>query len=345
MKHMGIYAIMRTLKRVIAGDKKFIQAVADYEDETDFIKIHHNGNVDYGNVVYVIKENCDHDGFCATLRFIICYLIFAKQYGFVPKIVLSQDFVYYDEEKNKEISNPWEYYFKPVGNEYDTDKALNVCFGTYYQMQSIREKFDISSYNIEKYNDEETLKLCIPIVREYLVLKDEIVEECNNMFRDVKEKNGKILGVHFRGTDYKKGYNKHPVFVDEKTLIGEVKNVTDTGKYNAVFVATDDTSFGDKLRNDLGDIQVLMYSDVYRSDGDKSIAFSEDSRKYHKYLLGREIARDMYTLSLCDGLVAGKSSVSFMSNLYKCSRDEEYEYINIIDNGNYESNKLFVARP
>ncbi len=332
MKHMGIYVIMRTLKRVIAGDKKFIQAVADYEDETDFIKICHKGDVGYGKVVYVIKENTNHDGFCATLQFIICYLIFAKQHGFTPKIVLTKEFVYYDEEKNKEISNPWEYYFKPVGNAYDLDKTLNVCYGSYLHMRSVRDKYAINSYNVEKYNDEELLTLCAPIVREYLVLRDEIVEECNSILHEVK--NGKILGVHFRGTDFKKGYNRHPVFVEKNTLIDETKKVTDIGKYGAVFVATDDASFGDELRKVLGDIKVLMYSDVYRSDGDISVAFSKDDRKYHKYLLGREIARDMYTLSLCDGLIAVKSSVSFMSNLYKHSRDEKYGYMKIIDNGN-----------
>jgi hypothetical protein len=49
----------------------------------------------------------------------------------------------------------------------------------------------------------------------------------------------------------------------------------------------------------------------------------------------------MYTLSLCDGLVAGKSSVSYQSNLYKHSRYEEYEYMHIIDNGNNVNEKKF----
>ena len=85
-----------------------------------------------------------------------------------------------------------------------------------------------------------------------------------------------------------------------------------------------------------------MYADVFRSDNDTSVAFSKSDRKYHHYLLGYEIARDMYTLSLCDGLVAGKSSVSYLSNLYKHSRDEEYEYMKIIDNGNNVNENSFA---
>ncbi len=78
-----------------------------------------------------------------------------------------------------------------------------------------------------------------------------------------------------------------------------------------------------------------------RSDGNRSVAFSKSDRRCHHYLLGREIVRDMYTLSLCDGLVAGKSSVSYMSNLYKHSRNEEYEYMHIIDKGNNVNEKQF----
>ena len=108
----------------------------------------------------------------------------------------------------------------------------------------------------------------------------------------------------------------------------------DTGSFDAVFIATDDASICDRIKKELTDIEVLSHTDVFRSDGNESVVFSDSSRKFHHYLLGYEIARDMYTLSLCDGLVAGKSSVSFLSNLYKHSRDEAYEYMRIIDNGN-----------
>ena len=343
--YSGFRLLLRKLKYVLKGEKKSIEKVPGINGDYDYLEICHNGTVDYGKIIYVIKENCDHDGFCATLRFILCYLIFAEQHGMVPKIILSKDFVYYDEDKSREISNPWEYYFVQAEDSYDETNALNVCYGNYYQMQMIRERYDMSAYKAENYYDKEILRLCSPLVRKYLVIRPEITGEAAEMLKDVSEKGGKILGVHFRGTDYKYGYNGHPVYIDEGQMISEIKIAMGKGQFAAVFLATDDISICDKIREHIIGTEVLMFQDVYRSDGNKSVAFSENERKYHHYLLGYEIARDMYTLSLCDGLLACKSSVGFISNLYKHSRNEEYEFMHIIDNGNHVSDKPFVARP
>ena len=344
-KASGFQLLLHTLKRVIQRDETYIEKVSAYDENADYIKIRHNGTTDYGNIVYVIKENCDHDGFCATIRFIICYLLYAQEHGFAPKIVLTEKFVYYDEEKSREISNPWEYYFLPVGDMYDEKSALNVCYGEYHQMQTIRELYDLNAYRTGNYTDERILSVCSPIVKKYLVLKPEITGEATDIIKKVKENGGKILGVHYRGTDYKQGYHNHPVFIDADRMITEIKNAIDTGEYKAVFLATDDLSVCEKIRNSIGSTELLMFSDVFRSDGDKSVAFTESSRKFHHYLLGYEIARDMYTLSLCDGLLAVKSSVGFLSNLFKHSRNEEYGYMRILDEGNYDSEKYFTARP
>ena len=126
---------------------------------------------------------------------------------------------------------------------------------------------------------------------------------------------------------------------DEEQIMEGMLDAMKTVKFAAVFLATDDASVYDRIKEAIGDTELLQYTGVYRSDGDKSVAFSEDERPCHHYMLGYEIARDMYTLSICDGLVAGKSSVSFLSNLYKHSRDEKYEYLHIIDNGNNRNDK------
>lgn len=344
-KHLGAILLLRTLKHVFAGDDKYINMMSELNPDSDYIEIRHNGSVDYGKIVYVIKENTGYDGFCATLIFIIYHLIFAKEHGFAPVIKLSREFAYYDEDKSKEIANPWEYYFEVPEGTFDDSKALNVCYCNYHQRDLMRDKYDLTPYKAENYSDDKVFELCLPLVREYLRLKPEIIEASSNILKPVKDRGGKILGVHFRGTDYKKGFNAHPVFVDEDQTIEEIKKAMETGNFDAVFIATDDASIYDRIREALPEIEILTHSDVYRRSGDESVAFSISDRKYHKYLLGYEVSRDMYTLSLCDGLVAGKSSVGFMSNLYKHSRDEEYEYMHIIDNGNNSNdNEYFKSK-
>lgn len=331
---MGVKLLFRTLKHVAAGDEKYMRHMSEFDEDADCLQIRHNGNTDYGKIVYVIKENTGYDGFCATLIYVIYFLLFAKEHGFATLIKMSPEFAYFDKEKSKEISNPWEYYFLPSGNSYDENKALNVCYCNYLHRDQMRKKYNLSPYNIENYYDESKFGVCLPLIRDYLVIKPDITDAAKAFLNPVTGHGGKILGVHFRGTDYTKGYNNHPVFVNEEQTIEEIKKAFETGKFEAVFLATDDAGIYDRIHEAIPDIDILFYSDVFRSSGDQSVAFSESERKYHKYLLGYEIVRDMYTLSLCDGLVAGKSSVGFLSNLYKHSRDEEYEYLKIIDNGN-----------
>ena len=341
-KHLGAYVILRTIKHVLEGDEEYIRKVSEFKEGSDYIEICHNGEKDYGKVVYVIKENTGSDGFCATVIFVLYFLIFAKQHGFVPVIKMSHDFAYYDEEKSNEIANPWEYYFEVSGDAPNENDALNVCYCHYFHRDRMRSMYDLSPYKIENYSDKKVFDLCVPLIREHMNLEPAVKSASENLLSSIKQKGGRVLGVHFRGTDYKKGYNRHPVFVDADQTIEEIRKALAAGKFDAVFIATDDAKALEKIKSALEGTTVICHEDVFRSSGDESVVFSECSRKYHHYLLGYEIARDMYTLSICDGLVAGKSSVSFLSLLYKKSRGEEYEYMHIIDNGNNSnSNEYF----
>lgn len=337
----GLFLILRTIICVFLRDKRYIEKVIMFEDnpENDYLDIKHNGSVDYGKILYVIKENSNREGFCATLRFIIGFILYAKEHGFAPVIRLSKDFIYYDEEMSKEISNPWEYYFLAPENDYDENVAKHVCYCRFYHMMDMEVYPKLHAYYTENYYDEELFKACSPVIRDYFSIKPEIVCEAKKLL-DI-ERDGMILGVHFRGTDFKQGFNEHPVFVDIEQTIEAIKKAIELNNIGAVFLATDDESAYKRIKESIDNVDLLHFEDVYRSDGDKSVAFSESERKYHRYLLGYEIVRDMYTLSLCDGLIAGKSSVSFLSNLYKHSRNEEYKYMQILDNGNNENNKNF----
>ena len=328
------YLLKRSYRRFITGDKSFHQMITYFEDGEDHIKVYHNGTANLGKMIYVIKENTGLDGFCATLKYIMSFLIYAEQHKFTPIIRLTEEFAYYDEEMSKKIDNPWEYYFLTDEKKFDLEHSLNVCFCEYIHRKLIAHKYHFNAYKVENYNNQDVYEVCSPVIRKYMTLKPEIVNDASNVLENIKQNGGKVLGVHFRGTDYKKSYNNHPVFVDENETIKEIKAAMELKEFDAVFVATDDILFADIVKKSLGDIPVLMHNDVYRSDGIESVAFSQSERKNHHYLLGYEIARDMYTLSLCDGLVACKSSVGYMSNLYKHSRNEQYEYMKIIDNGN-----------
>lgn len=88
--------------------------------------------------------------------------------------------------------------------------------------------------------------------------------------------------------------------------------------------------------------KLCYYKDVERGSTNKSVAFCKNNREQHKYLLGLEVIRDMYTLSKCDSLIAGVSQVPICAQINKISRGEKYEVVKIIDKGINRNSHIFI---
>lgn len=106
-------------------------------------------------------------------------------------------------------------------------------------------------------------------------------------------------------------------------------------------MATDDARLLQQFE-DRYDRNLLYYEDVIRTDRNQSVAFSTNTRKNHKYLLGLEVLRDMYTLVTCDALVAGISQVSLMARVFRKSTGSDFQQKIIFDKGCYKNNNIFV---
>lgn len=59
----------------------------------------------------------------------------------------------------------------------------------------------------------------------------------------------------------------------------------------------------------------------------------EHEREEQKYYLGREVLRDMLTLSCCDGFIAGVSNVSNFARIWKYRQNKAFQYMKIINRG------------
>lgn len=160
-----------------------------------------------------------------------------------------------------------------------------------------------------------------------------ISAEIENLIKRKMELKGKkILGVHARGTDFKRNYNGHPIAVTAQEYLAEAKNLVETGEYDRIFLATDDTNAVRLFRNEFGS-KILYYDDVTRGEGNETVMKSDSTRDDHHYKLGLEVLRDMYTLASCDGLVAGLSQVSFAARIQKFSWNQQYVDLKILDKG------------
>lgn len=135
-----------------------------------------------------------------------------------------------------------------------------------------------------------------------------------------------------RGADFKRHYKNHPNMVSTDEYLSAVDTAMNENAFEQIFLATDDLEAIEVFKSKYGD-KVVFYNDVIRTDGDETVMKSTSERENHHYKLGLEVLRDMYTLSYCDGIIAGLSNVSIFARIVKLSRGSDFEFMNYLNKG------------
>lgn len=317
---------------------KYVKTLIGKNENVLFID--HMGDENPNNLVYFIDGVRKGDGFFAEYRRTLNYLYYADKHGLLPVVYYSSDYLYAERETINGYTNPYEYYYKqPVG--ISVDSALTSCnvvrneFAHSFYAEHL--KVDENGYVIEDKYIAEMAK----IAQKYIRYEDNMMKYLDDSSRDILHQQ-KVLGVHYRGGDFKKNFKNHPSLVSLDEYADEINKALEEKQFDKIFVATDDSEALSFFEQKYGDL-VLSYSDVIRTKNDESVAFSENERVHHHYLLGREVLRDMYTLAQCDGLIAGRSQVSICTLIEKKKNQQEYRYIKIIDKGLSNNNKIYVG--
>ena len=284
--------------------------------------------------VYDINIDTPYCGFFAVYRYMLEYLYFADRAGLIPQIRFT-NFAYFDCDLQEKCKNPFEYYFlQPADIEIESLKVVESKL-EHSHMVSFILAGEIGSYSISELYIEELAKMQQKYVRLNKKSEEFIYSGINRLLQ-----NQKVLGVHARGTDYRVGYNNHPICVETKEYFEMIEKILNQEKYDYIFLATDDSNILGAFVKRYGD-KVIYYNDVERAGGQVSVAFQKSNRNYHKYKLGLEVLRDAYTLAHCDSLIAGISQVNICARIIKRSMGQTYNSLNIIDKGIHRNNNQF----
>lgn len=287
--------------------------------------------------IYYIEINLNVCGFFALLRNTVNACCYAEENGFYPYVKYGKDVLYAEKGVFLGTNNPYEYYFeqpKIIKNFTDLGK-INVIRMKGMHLDSIELKYNriLSTYQVK----EEYINRMAEIYKKYIRLNQRtqgIIDQ--NIQRLLKGK--KTLGVHIRGTDFYKQFNRHPVPVTVDEYAEVIRRESSQGQYAQVFVATDDMGCLKELQRKLS-VPLVYYKNTMRGEGNKSVAFQQNERKFHHYLLGMEILRDAYTLAACEGFTGCLSQVDFFVRIIKASKGQKFDFINIIDNGVNKNNR------
>lgn len=278
-------------------------------------------------ILYRIEIGTWGDGFFAEYRRLLNYLYYCEVFGFIPYIHFNKDFTYAEKKPVNGTDNPFEYYFRQPC--MDEQEALQYCYCVKSRLvdcEFANRLKPLNGYDVS----EEYIAVMAKISEKYIKFNSPTEQYLSQAEELIHGK--KMLGVHVRLTDFKQNYWGHPVCATADCHLEYAKKALEELGFEGVFLATDDEETVELFKDEFGG-KLFYYQDVVRSSGQVSVAFSSGTRENHHYKLGLEVIRDMYTLSLCQGLIAGKSQVSICAMIEK-QRKSNYEYIHIIDKGN-----------
>lgn len=323
--------------RIHRNKSDFREMVLEGYHSPNYLEFRHFGDDYQGCTIYYVTETGDGIGFFAELGMTLIKLYFANDRGFVPYVEWRENYVYYEKEGVDGEKNAFLHYFKPVSEIMSIEHASHVVFVEESHIKQVKGLYGAVSYEVS----DDYVNAMAEVMKKYVQYNDRTKTFLEEEYRKLLGEK-KVLGVHFRGTDFRKQYNNHPVPVTIEQEIEEVKKILMRSDYDLIFLASDENSAVDQFKKTFGD-KVKAYKDVFRDDGEgESVAFSRSERSNHHYKLGLEVLRDQYTLTHCEGLVCGYSNVTFLARVMRRAWFEQdwKDYV-LIDNGLYHNNNRF----
>lgn len=325
--------------RIHGNKPDFVDFVLNGYQNPDFLHLYTYGDEYKGETIYLVNEQGNGVGFFAELGVTLIKLYFADERGLTPYVYWGEDYLYYEPEGIDGEKNAFLHYFAPVSHVSNIQYARHVIKSDMRHYEQVKALFGAVSYDVT----EEYVDAMADMLKKYIRYNEKTKKYLEQQHRGLLG-NKKTLGVHYRGTDFGKQYNNHPVAVRIEQTVEEVRKLLEekNNGYERIFLATDEQRAVDLFRKEFGDL-VSVYEDTFRDEGsDDSIAFSQSDREHHRYLLGREVLRDEYTLTNCDGLVCGFSNVTFLVRIMRMAwHDREFEDYVLINNGIYHNNNNF----
>ena len=164
-KHEKIFFFAQIIYRVLKKDFNFINAVINWGNDPDFIRIVHRGRKNTGKIVYVITEQGHGYGFFAEFKALLEKLVFAEMHGFIPYISFGENYLYYDESLLSE-KNAFKYYFKERKEVVYPLESENVVFSRGCDCEYVERRFNSLGYS-ESQEFEHQL---VYVLKKYIII-------------------------------------------------------------------------------------------------------------------------------------------------------------------------------
>ena len=280
------------------------------------------GDLNKDKAFYVIKRS-PGTGMFSNVTFVLNHILVAKKLNCIPVVDMENYITIYNEkEKIHKTFNAWEYYFEQI-SPYSLDEV--------YKSEKVlitNNKF----YNFFHYYLEGQ-ELALMLINE-IKIKKRIFKSYQKIHKQIK--NYKTLGIHFRGTSYKRSVG-HPMPATVKQMLEITKKIIKEKKVEKIFLATEELDYLKAFKSEFGE-KIIYIKSCYRSN--RNDAFKKYPRRLHRYKMGREIILETLLLSSCDYFVYVTSNVSNAAKALNINKNQERIEIN---NG-INSKNIFISQ-
>ena len=281
------------------------------------------GSKNKNKIFYVIQRS-PGGGLFSNVLFVINHLYIAKKFNFIPAIDMENYPTIYNEKNSiQKTFNAWEYYFEPV-SKYSLKeiyKSQNVIITT---KETNNIKFFEGYTNL--LSDHRNIFL------EYIKIKKFLTKE-KDIFFNQHFKNHNVLGVHFRGTDYKT-MERHPLPATKKQICQNIDLLIKKYKFDKIFLVTEDRNYYKFLTKKYSNI--INFSKILTN---KKQLFFEDNIKNIRYKIGKENIINMLLLAETNHILCIESNLSDAAIYFSKKKIK----ITKIFNG-YNSKNIFIAQ-
>lgn len=309
------------VSRLYRKSSEFRNWVEDYKESNFILKFSKLGELNPGKPIYNMYFDDSAWGFFAYWKYALIGLSLSDLFGMTPVITWGSKCPYYESQGFMGTDNAFEYYYKPVS-------SISIEEANQSQIVLQYSRFSLGVDSI-KYDADSSIGY-VPMCKKYIKLQDPIEKRLREEIQSILGEK-KTIAVHIRGVEWG-NIAGHPIPIGLDEYISKIKNALESG-FEQVFIATD----SEKTLNHLQTVFpkcLVFYEDVERTkEGSKTLVIFDETKheKMRNFSLGYQVLRDMYTMSYCQGLIAGYSNVSLAAKVTKEARDEEYEYLHIFD--------------
>lgn len=281
-------------------DKKLIKKNIDkwYISRKHKKKIFKPGKLNENKKFYVIAR--DKAGLFSAFFYVLDHLKYSEKKGYIP-IVDIENFSSFNSEIKpvNGIKNTWLYYFTQVSKFKLSDvyKSKKFIFSTNNEnfTEDERNKYFKKKINFKEYYQ---------VFKKYFKIKPYIINLANKFYFS-KIKKFKVLGIHWRGSDYYYCAG-HALPATKKQIINIIDYYIKEENFEKIFVVTEDKKKLKILKKKYGN-KILFYNS-FRTDDPND--FLVQKRPFHKFKLGLESLVEVIILSRLNKVVGINSNIT-----------------------------------